>query len=118
MLTEHVFIPPPQPGAAESVEELVIQAIEHKMRNGATYARGKHLIVFSEGEGLWYPNRVGRRVEGQHGFVSIWVVALEHGDEGGYRYWVTRPIASPVDSPAWRVSISPDFASWEVERLQ
>jgi hypothetical protein len=118
MATEHVFIPPPRPNSTVSVEDLIVQKIEHKMRNGAAYARGKHLIVFSEAIGWWYPNRVGRRIAGQHEFASVWVVGLERGDESGFLYWVTCPLAGPVDSFAWRVSINANFTSWQVERVQ
>lgn len=118
MATEHVFIPPPQPNSTDGVEDLIVQKIEHKMRKGVAYARGKHLIVFSEAVGLWYPNRVARRIAGQHEFASVWVVALERGDEIGFQYSVACPVAGPEDSPAWRVSINADFTDWEVERVQ
>jgi hypothetical protein len=99
MATEHVFIPPPQLNNTESVEDLILQKIAHKMRNGAAYARGKHLIVFSEAIGWWYPNRVGRRIAGQHEFASVWVVALERGEEEGFLYSVACLVTGPEIHP-------------------
>jgi hypothetical protein len=118
MMTEHVFIPPPRAETAETVEDLILQKIEHKMAKGATYAHGKHLIVFSEAVGWWYPNRVGRRIERAHGFASVWVVGLERGDESGYAYWVSMPVPAPRNSPSWKVSINAAFTGWQVERAQ
>src|SRR3989344_2429419 len=62
MLTEHVFIPPPQPENNKTVEDLMLEKIIHKTKKGKEYARGKHLIVFSEATGIWHPNRIGRKI--------------------------------------------------------
>lgn len=118
MLTEHVFVPPPRATSTETVEDLIIQQIQHKMKKGAPYARGKHLVVFSEAIGWWYPNKVGRRIEGSHDFASVWVVGLERGDEAGFLYWVSQPLSEGHDSPSWKVAIEATFTTWRVERVQ
>ena len=62
MVTEHVFVPEIQ-SVLSTVEDQIINAIRAKARFGRPYASGKHLIVFSEAVGLWYPNRAARRVK-------------------------------------------------------
>ena len=74
MLTEHVFIPEPKPNSIKTVQDLMIEAVAHKAKKGQLYARGKHLIIFSEAIGIWYPNRVGRMIDGVHHFASAWAV--------------------------------------------
>jgi hypothetical protein len=118
MLTEHVFIPPPRPDSTETVEDSMVNAVNHKMQNGRPYAEGKHLIIFSEAVGRWYPNRVARRIAGEHAFNSVWAVGLVHGDESGYTYFVTRFDAPPDDSPSWHVDIDFAFTAWTVSRVQ
>ncbi len=118
MLTEHVFIPPPQPGDGETVEQLMMNAVHHKMQSGRAYAEGKHLIIFSEAIGPWHPNRVARGIEGAHAFESVFAMCLQRQDDNRYRYGVTRFVAPPENSPAWSVDIDRDFTSWRVDRVQ
>ena len=114
--TEHVFVPPPRERSNDSVEDLIVRAVEHKAARGEAYARGKSLVVFSEAVGRWHPNRVGRSIDGTHHFNVVYGAGLERGDRDGYIYWLTEFAAD--HSPAWRVSIPFDFTAWEVESVQ
>ena len=112
---EHVFIPNRE--QTESIEALIVGAIQSKSAIGEAYARGKHLVVFSDlPGGPWHANRVAREISGAHTFEAIWVVALERGDGRYYSYWVTQ-LGNPA-SPVWRVSIDLQELNWKVERVQ
>jgi hypothetical protein len=118
MLTEHVFIPEPRTGDAKTVEDYMIMALEHKVKKGENYAKGKHLIIFSEAIGWWYPNRVAKRIVGAHSFSSVWAVALQSGDENGYYYSVAQLVIDNANAPSWRVEIPFDFSDYGVIRVQ
>ena len=117
MSTEHVFIPPTQKSAS-GVEQLIYAATEHKARKGNHYAIGKDLVIFSEGIGVWQPNRAARGILRKHGFNSVWVVHLEKGDDSGYTYFVSLLDVSKGNAPVWRVLINSDFTDWQVQRIQ
>lgn len=118
MLTEHVFIPEPKTGDTKTVEDYMVMALEHKVKKGENYARGKHLIIFSEAIGWWYPNRVAKRIVGTHSFASVWAVALQSGDENGYYYSVAQLIIKNANAPSWRVEIPFNFSDYKVVRVQ
>jgi hypothetical protein len=117
MLTEHVFVPirePPIP-----LEDRIAEAVADKMESGETYARGKTLIVFTEGNGgLWHPNRAARRIAGAHAFEGVWVVQLSSADEGGYKYGVACLTLEAGNTQVWTVDINPAFDAWYIERIQ
>ena len=117
MLTEHVFVPEPKVNDARSVEEHVIDAVKRKAKKGKVYADGRHLVVFSEAIGKWYPNRVGRQLPGLHDFATVWAVGLDHSNDKEYVYGVAK-FEDQKNSPAWHVWISFDFDDWNVKRLQ
>lgn len=116
ILTEHVFIPEPRTGENRSVEDLMIEALELKVAKGSAYALGKNLVIFSEGIGEFFPNRVARRITGKHAFDSVVAVGLTHSDETGYFYWVT--FFDISSASVFRVSINYDFSSWEISKSQ
>ena len=64
--TEHVFVPAPKDGDAQSVENKILTAVAHKNKKGSQYASGNDLVVFSEGIGVWHPNQTARRLIGHH----------------------------------------------------
>ena len=80
------------------------------------YANGKCLVVFVDGAEKWYPNRVGRRMDGQHNFNAIYCVGLLIGNDSGYLYSVSR--FNKKHSPTWKVRINSDFTSWKVSQIQ
>jgi hypothetical protein len=114
-LTEHVFIPPQISTATEPIDDRIVGSIRAKASKGEPYARGKTLIVFCEAVASWFPDHIGRAVEGIHSFEAIWALGLEDVEDQRYVYWVTK--IEPVNSPAWRVRLSSDFDAWVVEPL-
>lgn len=97
-------------------ENRVVGAIEHKVRRGIEYARGKSLVVFIEGAGVWYPNRVGRSIEGRHAFNSVYCISLVSCDNNGYVYSISK--FHGTHSPTWSIKINGTFTAWEVGQLQ
>lgn len=115
-LTEHVFVGVPQTVTGNSVEYMIVNAVEHKKKKGTAYAKGKHLVVFSEAKGSWLPNRVGKIIDQQHSFESVWAVGLENVSGSVYNYWVVLFGAS--HSPSWRVSVDFDRCEWTIGQIQ
>lgn len=116
IVTEHVAAMDFPTSKLPKGEDRIIQAIEHKVKKDEEYAKGKHLIVFMDGAGLWYPNKVGRRISGKHNFETVTCIGLLTGDETGYRYGVTQFYAN--HSPCWEVYINADFTDWSVKQIQ
>lgn len=117
MFTEHVYVPPQ---AETDLGARVIEALEHKVKKGEEYAKGRTLIIFSDATGVWYPNRVARQIAGTHKFEGVWMIALDAAAvaEGQYAYNVTELDVDGGDAPISRVTIADDFSSWTVERMQ
>ena len=116
--TEHVFIPRAASTATTTVEDLMCASVDHKAKKGAAYARGRHLVIFSEATGLWYPSRAARRIAGTHAFTSVWALHIDRGDDVEYVYSVTLLDAAREQAPVWKVVIGGDFKSWRVLRIQ
>ena len=115
--TEHVFIPTLESSQNDSVEDLMIKAVEHKHLKGEAYAEGKQLVIFADvTRGKWFPNQVGQRIKGQHGFDSVWAAGLEQPDGNNYEYWVI--CFDKLPSQVWKVSIDIEIIEWNVERIQ
>jgi len=118
IFTEHVFIPKAASTTTKTVEDLMIAGIEHKNKKGHVYATGKHLIVFADAVGQWYPSRVARRIAGGHSFTSVWVLHLDKADAGRYIYSVSLLDLAIGPAPIWRIVIDAEFKNWEVQRIQ
>ncbi|MDO8490033.1 MAG: hypothetical protein Q7S47_01285 [bacterium] len=117
VMTEHVSaLDVPGPKGLLKGEERVLSAIEHKIAKGHEYAEGKTLVVFLEGAGIWYPNRVGRSITGRHNFNEVCCVALLDIIDGIYSYSVS--FFNEKHSPTWKVEIERDFTNWKISRLQ
>ena len=115
--TEHIFIPTLKSSQNESVEDLMIKAVEHKHQNGEAYAKGKQLVIFADvSREKWFPNQVCRKIKGQHSFDSVWAVGLEQTDGNDYDYWVV--CFDELPSQVWKVYIDMDSTEWNVERIQ
>ena len=116
IVTEHVYVPPSE-GA--KVGDLVEAAVLKKAgKGGAAYAKGKSLVVFCEGGGQWWPNKVARAITGKHDFDEVWVFALkQHREEGTYAYNVALLDVRHGDAPVWNVDIDVDFERWAVARV-
>lgn len=119
MSTEHVFVPAPKDGDTQSVESKILAAVAHKNKKGTQYASGKDLVIFSEANGMWHPNRTARRLIASHSFENVWVVHLENPNGQEYSYCVVwLEVSQGNAAPAWRVRIANDFKSHAVERIQ
>jgi hypothetical protein len=118
--TEHVMVRRLRPGETGDAEALILRAIEHKRRKGgAAYAAGKTLIVFLEaGAGIWFPNKVARKLPNPLLFAAVWIVGLQGVVAGEYTYNVTYLDISDGNSPALLVQVGKDFDTWTVKRLQ
>lgn len=117
MVTEHVFIPKHQKDDKATGEELFLAAIQKKQeKGGKAYAKGKHLVVFADGAGIWFPNKVGQAIAGKHDFQEVWGVGLEGVDGDNYSYWVVN--FNEKHSPAASVNINFQDKSWTVSVIQ
>ncbi|UTD27089.1 hypothetical protein [Bradyrhizobium sp. WD16] len=61
-VTEHIIVPANDGGPAVDLQVLILTQIDHKRKNGKSYARGKTLVVFlnAGAGGEWKPNLVAR----------------------------------------------------------
>ena len=118
MVTEHIFIPKHQNKDGKSTEDLVVEAVEKKEnKGGKSYSKGKHLIIFCDGIGNWFPNKVGRRIQGIHNFSSVWAIGLERVENDNfYFYWVA--LFDKNHSPVSQVKIDFQQKQWSVENIQ
>lgn len=100
-------------------EARIIQAIEKKINKGSDYAKGKILLVFFDGAGAWYRDKVRAAINGKHNFISIYCVGLVSSGPGGYEYTLTHfDPKTPTFSITYKVKIHPSFTSWKVFLLQ
>lgn len=117
ILTEHVAAMDfPSRRKLPKGEARIIQAINHKIEKGLKYAKDKVLIVFFDGAGEWFRNKVRESINGRHGFHSIYAIGLLTSGDYGYNYSVTQFFEK--DSISFKVHIKPDFTDWSVERMQ
>lgn len=117
MFTEHVYV---RPTPDADFGALAIEALEHKVRKGRSYARGRTLVILSEATGMWFPNRVARQITGTHEFKGVWAIHLDAASiaEERYAYFVAELDASAGNAPVWQVSLAEDFGAWAVHRVQ
>src|SRR3989344_2728535 len=88
--TEHVSALDTHSGSKLSNGETrIINAIMIKVDKGPEYAKGKNLIVFFDGAGVWYRNKVREAINGKHNFNMIYAVGLLESGKNGYSYSVT-----------------------------
>jgi len=110
--TEHVMVSRFGAGQTSEAETLILKAIQDKCDNGAAYGKGKTLIVFLNADlGVWYPNRVARRLPDPLHFAAVWVVSLE-GVVGGERVYALTDLN--LAHGGLHVRISENFDAWTV----
>lgn len=97
-------------------EQRVIDAIFLKINKGLDYARDKFLVVFFDGAGIFYRNKIREAVRGKHGFKRIYCIGLLNSDINGYEYAVTE--MHNEYSVTFRVKINNDFTDWEVSLIE
>ena len=96
-------------------EARVIEAINHKIKFGPTYAKNKFLIVFFDGAGEWRRDKVRESINDRHSFMGIFLIGLLWSNESGYAYSVTQLLRN--DSITYKIQINSDFNDWEVSRM-
>jgi len=113
IVTEHVAVlDVPLKRKLPIGEACIIEAINHKIKKGPKYAKDKTLIVFFEGIGEWYRNKVREGINGRHGFEAIWGIGLLTSRKSGHAYYVTQYFEKY--SITYKVQINSDFTDWSV----
>ncbi|OGN06898.1 MAG: hypothetical protein A2750_03020 [Candidatus Yanofskybacteria bacterium RIFCSPHIGHO2_01_FULL_45_42] len=117
--TEHVSaLNIPKGKKLPSGEQRVIDAIDLKIAKGIEYAKGKLLVVFFDGAGEFYRNRIRESIFGRHSFEAVFCVGLLDSSEKGYSYSVTEFRDSFGDqSVTHKVEISGDFIDWKISQV-
>lgn len=116
IVTEHVaVVDTPFKRKLPMGEALIIEAINHKIKKGPEYAKNKTLIVFFEGVGEWYRNKVREGINWRHGFDAIWGIGLLTSSKSGHEYSVTQFFEK--DSSSFKVKINSDFTDWNVTQI-
>lgn len=99
-------------------EQRIIDAINLKIARGKDYARKKILIVFFDGAGEFFRNKIRETIFGKHGFEAVFCVGLLNSGKDGYSYIVTEFRDSFNDqSITHKVGINGDFTDWSVVKI-
>ena len=97
-------------------EARVIDAINYKIRRGVDYARNKNLVVFFDGAGKFYRNKIREAIRGRHGFNCVYCIGLLISGDEGYAYAVTE--FHDNFSLTFKVEINNDFTDWKVSQIK
>jgi len=117
--TEHVYVS--QHSKGPDAKGLILDAVNHKQRNGAAYCGGKTLVVFLDtpAAGVWFPNEIAKALPSPLLFDTVWVVGFFMIETGGvYVYNLTLLDVTGGNAPAFLLRIAPDFDAWNVEQIQ
>jgi hypothetical protein len=98
-------------------EDRILHAIEIKRKKGKQYANGTVLIVFFDGAGEMYANRVAKAIHNTHGFEQVYLVGLIN-DQKGQQFSYSISELFEEDASIYRIDITPDFLSWHVAQIQ
>ncbi len=117
--TEHVSaLNIPQGKKLPSGEQRIIDAINLKIAKGREYARGKLLVVFFDGAGTFFRNKIRESIFGKHAFEAVFCVGLLGSSDSGYSYSVTEYRDSFKDqSVTHKVEINGDFTDWKISQI-
>lgn len=117
--TEHVSaLNIPRGKKLPSGEQRIINAINLKIARGIEYAKGKLLVVFFDGAGEFYRNKIRESIFGRHGFEAVFCVGLLDSGENGYSYSVTEFRDSfGGQSVTHKVEICGDFTDWKITQV-
>jgi hypothetical protein len=116
--TEHVYVS--QQSSGPDAKALILDAINHKQRNGEAYCRGKTLVVFLDtpAAGRWFPNEIAKALPNSLWFAAVWVVGFSNVEAGSYTYNLTLLDVTDGNAPAFLLRIAPDFGACQVEQIQ
>lgn len=96
-------------------EERVLWAIQHKTARGPEYAKGKILVVFFDGAGMFVRSKIRESIYGKHNFESVVCVGLLTVDNSGYEYILTDYCDEyGNESISFRIKIPMDFSGWTI----
>ena len=99
-------------------EDRVLWAINHKVRRGTEYAKDKRLVVFFDGAGEFYRNRIRKDILGRHRFDAVFCVGLLESNPNGHSYSVTEFRDSFGDkSITHKVEINKNFTDWKITQI-
>lgn len=99
-------------------EDRIIGAINQKINRGPGYAKGKWLVVFFDGAGKFYRNKIRENIYGRHGFSSIFCVGLLNSGKNGYSYVATEFKDFYGDaSVTFKIEINGDFTDWKISQI-
>ncbi len=99
-------------------EDRVINAINQKIEKGSDYAKGKWLVVFFDGAGEFYRNKIRENIKGRHNFGAVYCIGLLNSGDDGYQYSVTEFRESSGDkSITFKVEINLDFTDWKISQI-
>lgn len=117
--TEHVSaLDIPKGKKLPNGEQRVIDAINLKIAKGSEYAHQKLLVVFFDGAGVFYRNKIRESIFGNHEFEAVFCIGLLTSNSSGYSYAVTEFRDSFKDkSITHRVDINGDFNEWDVTKI-
>lgn len=117
--TEHVSaLNIPQGEKLPSGEQRIIDAINLKISKGSGYAQGKLLVVFFDGAGKFFRNKIRESIFGRHNFEAVFCIGLLDSSEGGYSYSVTEFRDSfGNQSVTHKVEINGDFTDWKIFQI-
>lgn len=100
-------------------EDRVINAINHKIKRGKDYAQGKWLVVFFDGAGEFYRNKIRESIKGKHHFAAVYCIGLLSSGENGYTYSITEfKDSSGDESVTFIVEINSDFTDWNITHFK
>lgn len=117
--TEHVSaLNIPKGKIWPSGEKRVIDAINLKIDKGPEYAKKKILVVFFDGAGKFFRNKIRESIFGKHNFEAVFCVGLLISGDSGYSYYVTEFRDSFGNtSITHKVEINKDFNNWQVTQI-
>jgi len=99
-------------------EDRIIEAINHKIKKGPEYAKGKWLIVFFDGADEFKRSKIRESIKGKHNFGAVYCVGLLTSGKEGYSYILTEFKDSHGDkSISFKIDINADFTNWEISQI-
>lgn len=99
-------------------ENRILTAINSKIDRGREYAEGKWLVVFFDGAGKFYRNKIRENIKSRHNFGAVYCIGLLTSDKNGYKYIVTEFKDSHGDkSITFKVNINSDFTDWKISQI-
>ena len=82
IMTEHVSaLEIPKGRTLPKGETRIIDAINLKIAKGPEYAKNKNLIVFFDGTGEFYRNKIRENIKGRHNFNAVFCIGLLTGEK-------------------------------------